>query len=478
MGNCCKKRNPYSRLDSQISIVSTDNSKVIFIPIQRTEKEKKERMNKKNEIIERHKQLRKEKQKEIEDKEKYKKEKDKENNKKDKIQTKDKENVKELLQDMCVLGSIMKEEIIEEKQSNPEKYISIEEATKEENEDSGIFCLGILAQNLEDIGIMTAIEKNSSEDEDSQNTADTVLEFITSGMIEKKKYSLHFDFGDERNEELLNDKNEQEKFNNKLRKKLSLEYNIPEEKVIVTNPQKGSYQVQVIFQTDTFNDDDVNLSELKKKYSDDDETFKELKYLKDIQQSVILEGVKLSKGMLDERGNRESGWGEGEKRGGFDYIPPIGWKGFGLKVVDKYDDGNNDWLDYDGNENEWAIAYHGIGRWSNDVEGITRKIIYGGEKPEKINFLPGENQAYENDDDARHPGNKVGIGVYCSPNPNVMEEYAGESTTKINGKNFKMGFMMRVKPDKIRYSENEPDYWVLNGTTDEMRPYRIMLKEY
>ena len=278
MGNCCKKRNPYSRFDSQIPIVSTDNSKVIFIPIQRTEKEKKERMNKKNEIIERHKQLRKEKQKEIEDKEKYKKEKDKENNKKDKIQTKDKENVKELLQDMCVLGSIMKEEIIEEKQSNPEKYISIEEATKEENEDSGIFCLGILAQNLEDIGIMTAIEKNSSEDEDSQNTADTVLEFITSGMIEKKKYSLHFDFGDERNEELLNDKNEQEKFNNKLRKKLSLEYNIPEEKVIVTNPQKGSYQVQVIFQTDTFNDDDVNLSKLKKKYNDDDETFKELKY--------------------------------------------------------------------------------------------------------------------------------------------------------------------------------------------------------
>ena len=88
---------------------------------------------------------------------------------------------------MCVLGSIMKEEIIEEKQSNPEKYISIEEATKEENEDSGIFCLGILAQNLEDIGITTAIEKDSSEDEDSQNTADTVLEFITSGMIEKKK---------------------------------------------------------------------------------------------------------------------------------------------------------------------------------------------------------------------------------------------------------------------------------------------------
>ena len=39
-----------------------------------------------------------------------------------------------------------------------------------------------------------------------------------------------------------------------------------------------------------------------------------------------------------------------------------------------------------------------------------------------------------------------------------------------------MGFMMRVKPDKIRISQSEPDYWVLNGTTDEMRPYRIMIQ--
>ena len=36
---------------------------------------------------------------------------------------------------------------------------------------------------------------------------------------------------------------------------------------------------------------------------------------------------------------------------------------------------------------------------------------------------------------------------------------------------------MRVKPDKIRISEIIPDYWVLDGTTNEMRPYRIMLKE-
>ena len=103
-----------------------------------------------------------------------------------KITQKKPEKVEEVLEDMCVLGSIMKEEIIEEKKNNPEKFISIEEATKEENKNQQTFCLGILAQNLEDMGITTAIEKNSSNNEEAQNSANTVLQFITNGMIEKK----------------------------------------------------------------------------------------------------------------------------------------------------------------------------------------------------------------------------------------------------------------------------------------------------
>ena len=236
------------------------------------------------------------------------------------INSKKPEKVEEVLEDMCILGSIMKEEIIEEKKSNPEKFISIEEATKEENKSEGTFCLGVLAQNLESMGITTAIEKNSSQDDDSQNSANTVLQFITNGMIEKKKYDMHFDLGDERNSELLNNKEEQEKFNNKLRKKLSIEYNIPESKIIITNPQKGSYSVQVIFATDSFNDKNVDINTLKNNCTDQE--FAELKSLKQIHTSLVMDGIKLSPNMLDSRGNRESGWGENEKRGGFDYIPP------------------------------------------------------------------------------------------------------------------------------------------------------------
>ena len=415
-------------------------------------KEEEKRKLKKREILKRQLQLRKEQNK-------YKKE----------------EKVKEVLEDMCILGSIMKEEIEEEKKNNPEKFISIEDAIKEEKKNDGVFCLGLLAKNLENLGMTTAIEKNNNQEEESEETSNTVLQFITNGMIDKKKYNLHFDLGEERNKELLNNKEEQEKFNKKLRKKLSLEYNIPEEKIILTNPQKGSYQIQVIFQTDDFNDDSVNLEKLKDKCKDNNE-FEELSNLKQVHKSLIMEGCKLNSSMLDSRGNRESGWGIGEKRGGFDYIPPHqGWKGYGLKVWDKYDNGNNDWLAYDGNENEWAVAYHGIGvKLGNDftLEKATSSILAGG-------FKAGSGQAYKNHEDSRHPGNKVGIGVYCSPNPEVMEEYASgaSSKTSVNGKKFMMGFMMRVKPDKIRYSDREPDYWVLDGTTAQMRPYRIMVKE-
>ena len=189
--------------------------------------------------------------------------------------------------------------------------------------------------------------------------------------------------------------------------------------------------------------------------------------------------------MLDPKGNRESGWGENEKTGGFVYYPPKGWKGFGLKVVGKYDDGKDDWYAYIGNEKEWAIAYHGIGIGGDckTVENSTLNIIKGGFKAgsgQACRYDKNINERYKpndkNDIDNDH-SKTVGEGVYCSPSPEVMDVYAQTSSTTINGKLYKMGFMMRVKPDKIRISEIIPDYWVLDGTTNEMRPYRIMLKE-
>ena len=174
--------------------------------------------------------------------------------------------------------------------------------------------------------------------------------------------------------------------------------------------------------------------------------------------------------MLDPKGNRISGWGKGEYRGGFLYEPPEGWMGFGLKVIGKYDNGNDDWLAHDGNKNEWAIAYHGVR--ANPLEQAVGNIY-------KRGFKVGKNQYYEESINRFKPGTLVGRGIYCSPSPRVLKQYAGDSIseTQIKGKNYIMGFMMRVKPDKIRSPKEKEDYWVLNPTKDEIRPYRILVKE-
>ena len=380
--------------------------------------------------------------------------------------------VREVLEDMSAMGSIMKEEILEDRKKRPERFIPIHEATKENNRNSGLFCLGILAQNLERMGITTEIEKNAPVTEESQNESNTILQFIMNGMIGQKKYNLHFDLGKGRNMQLLNNKKERENFNDKVRKKLSLEYKIPEEKIIITNPPNAKFQLQVIFQNDDFNNENIDFNTFKKNCMNDKD-FQELSKLKEVHKGLIMEGCRLSSNMLDPRGNRKDGWGINEKRGGLDYIPPTnGWVGYGLKVWGKYDNGNNDWLSYNGNKNEWAIAYHGVGsKLGCSVEQAAHNIIKGG-------FKAGSGQTFQYDDDFMHPGQKVGVGVYCSPDPKVMEEYAKYSIINgVNGKNYMLGFMMRVKPDKIRYSIKQKDYWVLNGTTDEMRPYRIMIKE-
>ena len=375
------------------------------------------------------------------------------------------EKVKEIIKDMNALGKIMKKEIINLKKNHPEKLIEIKEALKDKNKGTN-FCLGVLAQCFEDNGIVTAIEKEADNSEESIKESETIMELMTNGMLNKKKLSLSYNFDSKRITELMNNKFEQEKFNNDFQKEVAERYKTSEDNIIVTNTLIGNdYNVQIIFMSDEFND--LKISEFKERFKNSDK----LKYLKEIHKTLIMEACKLSPNMLDPEGNRISGWPDGEKRGGLPYYSPKGWMGFGLKVTGKYDNGNDDWLECNGNKNEWAVAYHGVGI-SKGLE-IAMGNIY------KSGYKIGPGQLYKDYINVNKPGTKIGIGIYCSPKPSDLEIYAnfGESSTVIQSNHYIMGFMMRVKPDKIRYSKEKEDYWVLNPTTDEMRPYRILVKE-
>ena len=191
----------------------------------------------------------------------------------------------------------------------------------------------------------------------------------------------------------------------------------------------------------------------------------------DINTLIFTAFMNLDPDLLSGHGdNLEGKWAKNERRGGKKYIPPKGWIGFGLNVLNKYDDGNNDWLACNGRKGEWCVAYHGACRnlGSDEVKKTVQLIL-------KENLKPGKGQSFQDHKDIFHPNQKVGKGVYCSPDPRVMDEYSGKM--EIEGVYYKIGFMLRVNPKKIRCPQAQKNYWVLNGNFDEIRPYRILVKQ-
>ena len=254
-------------------------------------------------------------------------------------------------------------------------------------------------------------------------------------------------------------------FVNKLRLKLSKDFGVNPDEIVITYPERGSLQIQVIFQSDDFNKLDTN--EFENKFRNE-ENYPELSKLKTIHTDVLMSACKLCINQLDHRGNRSSGWGVNEKRGNKQYNPPLGWIGIGLNVLGKYDDEDNTWIGMSNVEGEWCVAYHGVARNkpSEEVKDATGSIYKGG-------FRVGDAQARANNPDKYHPGKLVGPGVYCTPNPSTAECYSGIS--EINGKKYKTILMVRVKPNAIR--SDDDDYWVVDGTSNDIRPYRILYKE-
>ena len=180
-------------------------------------------------------------------------------------------------------------------------------------------------------------------------------------------------------------------------------------------------------------------------------------------------GSHLNGYFFDYRGNKIEGWGMSQRRGNYKYDAPIGWIGIGLNVFDKYDNGDNLWIGNNNSKGEWAVAYHGIGRGGGDIKKILVFILKSG-------FRAGKAQLHSECEDKFHPGKLIGNGVYFSPSIKEAEMYAG--IANINEQRYKIVLMVRIKPSSIRqYNCKENKYWIVDGTSDDVRPYRILLKE-
>ena len=241
-------------------------------------------------------------------------------------------------------------------------------------------------------------------------------------------------------------------------------------KLTLSKNTTNTNKIQKIFGSEDFNE--MSIKELENKYKNE-VNFQELITLKSIYNDILTGAFKLTKDMLDHRGNRLWQSEENKTRGNKPYYPPMGWIGIGLNVKGKYEDDN--WIGNHNNSDEWCVAYHGVSRGGSSSDEIKNNIG----NICKTAFRVGPNQVHQHCPDKYHEGKTVGIGVYICPNPKEAEGYGG--IIEINGKKFRTLLMVRVKPDAIgcdgcQASETHIN-WIVNGTTNEIRPYKILFKE-
>jgi len=92
----------------------------------------------------------------------------------------------------------------------------------------------------------------------------------------------------------------------------------------------------------------------------------------------------------------------------------------GIKVLGKFDNGDNVWLKMNNVKGEWAVGFHGV-RNPNQAykhcKNVILSILNGLHQADKSMLVVVENsrQAYSSDDCVNKKGEKVGDGVYLSP---------------------------------------------------------------
>ena len=373
------------------------------------------------------------------------------------------EKTKDFIKDNMEYSSMIKRYVTKEKILHPEKYLNINNTinvldnySKDLNE-SNDYILSLLGKSVENNGIEINVSKKKDENFGKIELASLQSIFTLS---DHKKYELHFNFGNEENEKIINEPDKQEEFLKKYKMKISEELKLKPENIILTDVHHGSLG--------------VNLSIV----NGGNKGFKDVKQLENklsikVNEKPLLDTLQISPEILDERGNRKGNWGQNEMRGGEKYLPPLnGWEGIGLKVWGQYDDGSNDWLDYNNNKNEYAIAYYGLNNnledknvsisdlnvYANDIKKLTKDKFY----QEQIN---------------ERNGKKCGEGICLYQDPYMAENTARIIEIPGFGISIKIILMCRVKPDKIRQPKNFTGCWILNPTPDEIRPYRLLFKK-
>ncbi|XP_040908753.1 uncharacterized protein LOC121191599 [Toxotes jaculatrix] len=160
-------------------------------------------------------------------------------------------------------------------------------------------------------------------------------------------------------------------------------------------------------------------------------------------------------------------------RGNEQYVRPCGWNRVALRVMQRYDSGD-DWLGM--GKDAWPVSYHG-----HNMDGSLGVILIHGGSPDNDQFLDAAAASLV-------AGETRGRGVYSTPDIKMAEKYCKSFKSKVDGKTYKVVLQNRINPEKRKKCQRE-DIWLVyvpEGRNDvqvraivqeSIRPYGLLLKQ-
>ena len=373
------------------------------------------------------------------------------------LKSSDKIEQKKLCQDISNLGKMIKEEMNDELEQNPDKFIDISKALSSTN--SKYFPLAVLANNLEKEGILVLLEKDGK----ASNLQNALFKCIFNGIANQKKIIISYELDTGENHMILNNDEYRENFIEKEYDKISNILKISKEYLYICNFDTDSVKYE-LFINEKFvkkNMDDesfvINDSFYENIINKLNEYSSSENIKMNVQISPIIEAMKLNIDLFDFNWNKSSNWSQDETRGGLPYDPPIGWSGYGLKVLNKYED--NDWLGNTGEDGEWCVAYY-----NTDIINFSQSLLKSKNLPSKIEAHQGCNNKNK-----KCSIEKVGLGIYVTPKIQLAEENTASNN------DYKCIFMCRINPEKFRTCDL--DCWVVDQSDTDIRPYKLLIKK-
>ena len=312
--------------------------------------------------------------------------------------------------------------------------------------------LGYFGSELSLNNIKTYIEINPT----NAKLRDITFKIISSGLATQKIYKLTFENNNYKKIFEGNINNWKILLKN-IKLKISSTFNItPNDMYFFDEKNGNNYEIKLLIYNQKIN----NLENILKNF--------EIKVI----TTTLLNNIILSPIMFENQFcKKEKEWPKKNlMRGGRKYFPPYGWIGIALKIKNKYDLNDDIWLGKKNTYGEWPVAYHGIGKGK-----IFEKVL----NIINDNLREGHGQLYNsqlNIEKSKDEFPQCGRGVYFSPNIEEAQKYAEKTSLGWYNTKFQFVIMARVNPNKIRSPGGQPIIWILNGNSEEIRPYRLLIK--